>query len=144
MPLGGVIWEESSKAVAQKIKDVTEKGISEEVSYVGEIQGNGRLKGKKARVIGNGDYLERLKGDITTGTACGVLMFEDGAIVPYKAVGIGKLVRNSPVGLIKLLSLLWVVDPPPEFDWMRNTLILWDAVTDPKTHTVKATAYEWT
>jgi hypothetical protein len=46
--------------------------------------------------------------------------------------------------LVKLVSLLWVVDPPPELDWMRDTLILWDAVTDPKTQTVEATAYEWT
>jgi hypothetical protein len=39
--------------------------------------------------------------------------------------------------------LLYFPDPPPSLEWMRTTLILWEAVTDPVSQTITATAYEW-
>lgn len=143
MPLGEKLWEEKSKAVGRRIKDVSEKGVSEEVSFVGSIKGFGRLEGMEARVIGTDDYWEKLTEGVITGTANGVMRFESGEIVPFKTVGLGKLVRRSPLGIEKLLSLIYFVDPPPDFAWMRSTLVVWEAVTDPKSETVTATAYEW-
>lgn len=143
MPLGQKIWDEKSEAVGKRILDCSEKGIHVEISFSGEIKGRGRLDGCNGRIMGTDDFWEKLTGaDVTTGTACGVLALAD-EFVAFKAFGIGKLVKKSPVGLEKLLSLLWVVDPPPPFSWMRNTLILWEADTDPKTRTVTAAAYEW-
>jgi hypothetical protein len=94
-------------------------------------------------MMGTDDYWEKLTGEVITGTACGVLALQD-EFVPFKAVGIGKLVRRSPLGVESLLSLIYFVDPPESLSWMRNTLVLWEAMTDPKTHSVTATAYEWT
>jgi hypothetical protein len=142
MPLGKKLWEEKSKAVGRRIIDCSEKGIHAEVSFVGQIKGFGRLAGIEGKIVGTDDYWEKLTGDVITGTACGVLSLKD-EFIPFKAVGVGKLIKKSPLALEKLLSLLWVIDPPPTFSWMRNTLILWEAVTDPKTQTVTATAYEW-
>ena len=42
-----------------------------------------------------------------------------------------------------LLSLIWFPDPPPSLSWLTITIVLWEAVVDPKTQTIKATAYEW-
>ena len=144
MPLGDKLWEEKSKAVGRKIADVSERGIHEELSYVGEITGYGRMKGLTGRVVGTDDYWEKLSEDIISGTASGVLTLSSGEIVGFKAVGIGKMVRKSPLSIEKLLSLIRFVDPPPSLAWMRSTLIVWEAMTDPKSQTLTATAYEWT
>lgn len=143
MPLGQKLWEEKSEAVGKRFLDCSDKGIHVEVSFVGQLTGHGRLDGINGRIMGTDDFWEKLTGEsITTGTACGVLALED-EFIAFKAFGIGKLVKRSPIGLEKLLSLLWVIDPPPPFSWMGNTLILWEADTDPETQTVTATAYEW-
>jgi len=143
MPLGEKLWEEKSKAVGRRFLDVAEKAVHEEVSFVGEIKGFGKLKGVEGRVSGTDDYWEKLTGDVIHGTACGVMRLRED-IIPFKAVGIGKMVRQSPLAIEKLLSLIYFVDPPPDFSWMRTTLVLWEAVTDPKSQTITATAYEWT
>ena len=144
MALGAKLWDEESKATGRRIKDASEKGVSEEVSFVGEIKGVGRLDGMVATVVGTCDFLEKLRGGMTTGDVCGVLTFRDGESVPFKAVGLGKVVKHSPGIVEKLLSLIYVIDPPPTFSWMGDTLILWEGDIDLKAQTVTATAYEWT
>lgn len=142
MPLGQKLWDETSKAVSKRFLDCSDRGIHAEISFVGEVKGCGRLAGIQGRIVGTDDFWERLTGEVSTGSACGVLALKD-EFIAFKALGLGKLVKRSPVGLEKLLSLLWVVDPPPEFSWMRSTLILWEAMTDPKSQTVTAAAFEW-
>jgi hypothetical protein len=142
MPAGQKLWEETTKAVGKRFLDCSDKGVHAEVSFVGQIKGHGRLAGIDGKIVGTDDYWEKLTGEVITGTACGVLQLKD-EFISFKTVGIGKLVKKSPLGIEKLLSLLWVIDPPPAFSWMGNTLILWEAVTDPKTQTVTATCYEW-
>jgi hypothetical protein len=142
MPLGEKLWEETSKSVGRRILDCGDKGVHAETSFIGHIKGFGRLAGIDGKIMGTDDYWEKLNGDITNGTACGVLRLQN-EYIPFKACGLAKLVKRSPLGIETILSLLWVIDPPQEFSWMRNTLILWEAVTDPDSQTVKATAYEW-
>jgi hypothetical protein len=48
MPRGQLLWKEESRAVARRIKDVSEKGVSEEVQFVGQIKGFGRMEGTEA------------------------------------------------------------------------------------------------
>jgi hypothetical protein len=64
-------------------------------------------------------------------------------IVGFKAYGLGKLVKRSPARPQDLLSLIWFPDPPPNLSWLRTTIVLWEAVVDEKSQTIKATAYEW-
>src|SRR6266536_2653490 len=130
MPLGDKLWEETSKAVGRRILEVSDQGVHEEVSFVGEIKGFGRLNGARGRIVGTDDYVEKLTEDIISGTAAGVLRMEDGEIIPFKTVGVGKLVRKSPLGIEKLLSLLSFINPPPNYAWMRSTIVVWEAETD--------------
>jgi hypothetical protein len=147
MPIGDKLWEETSKAVGRRINDVSEKGVHEEVSFVGEITGFGRLKGMKGRIVGTDNYWEKITGEnVIYGNANGILTLQgknEGEIVGFKAVGLGKLVKRSPLKPEDLLSLIWFPDPPPEFPWMRSTIVIWEAVVDPKKQTITATAYEW-
>jgi hypothetical protein len=146
MPLGEKLWEETSIAGGARIKDVSEKGVSQEISFAGQCTWFGRLEGRVAKVVGTDDFWEKATGDVMTGTARGVMTFQDGEyeIVPFKAIGIGKAKRTSPGKQMNLVSLIYFVDPPPSLSWMRSTLVLWEAVTDPDSQTVKAMAYEWT
>jgi hypothetical protein len=141
----GKALEETSKASGRRIKDCSDKGVSEEVSFAGQCRFSGRLEGRAARIVGTDDYLEKLNGDVMSGTACGVMTFQDGEyeVVPFKAIGLGRLERHSPLGIEQLVSLIYFVDPPESLSWMRATIVLWEAVTDPKSQTIKATAYEW-
>jgi hypothetical protein len=142
MSLGKKLWEVKSRRAGKRILDCSEKGIHVEANFVGEIKGHGRLAGIDGKIVGTDDYWEKLTGEIVTGTVSGVLSLKD-EFVPFKGFGLGKLVKKSPLGIEKLLVLLWVIDPPQAFSWMRNTPILWEAVTDPETQTSTATAYEW-
>jgi len=146
MPIGQKLWEETTKAVVRKVLDCRGNGVSAEIhaetTFVGHIKGLGRLDGIDGEIMGTDDYWEKLNGDITSGTACGILRLKD-EFIAFKSFGTAKLVKRSPTGVETILSLIWFIDPPPEFSWMRNTLILWEAITDPKTKTIKATAYEW-
>jgi hypothetical protein len=143
MAIGEKLWEEKSKAVGRRICDVTENGVHEEVTFVGEITGFGRLKGIKGRSVGTDNYWEKITGEnVINGTACGVLTLE-ADIVGFRALGLGKLVKRSPLKPEALVSLLWFPDPPPDLGWMRSTIVIWEAVVDPKNQTLAATAYEW-
>lgn len=146
MPIGEKLWEETSKATGRRIGDCTDQGVAEEVSFAGQCRFSGRLEGRAARVVGTDDYLEKLNGDVMNGTARGVMTFQDGEyeVVPFKAVGLGRLERHSPLAIEQLVSLIYFVNPPESLSWMRTTIVLWEAVTDPKSQTIKATAYEWT
>src|SRR5436189_1746267 len=68
MPIGEKLWEETSKASGRRIRDCSEKGVSEEVSFAGQCRFSGRLEGRTARVAGTDDYLEKLNGDVMNGT----------------------------------------------------------------------------
>jgi hypothetical protein len=142
MSLGKKLWEVKSQRTGKRFLDCSENGIHVEASFVGQITGHGRLDGIEGKIIGTDDYWEKLTGEVVTGTVNGVLSLKD-EFVPFKGFGLGKLVKKSPLGMEKLLVLIWVINPPEAFSWMRNTLILWEAVTDPKTQTSTATAYEW-
>ena len=101
MPIGDKLWEETSKAVGRRINDVSERGVHEEVSFVGEITGFGRLKGMKGRIVGTDNYWEKITGEnVIYGNANGVLTLQgkkEGEIVGFKAVGLGT--RSSSVPL---------------------------------------------
>jgi hypothetical protein len=142
MPLGQKIWEQRSRAVGRRILDVTERGIHEEVSWVGEVSGFGLIEGVEGRIVGTDNYIEKTTGEIISGSACGVLTFQD-HIVGFKALGLARMVKHSPLAIENLLSLIYFVDPPPDLGWMRNTLIVWEAITDPKVQSVLAQAHEW-
>jgi hypothetical protein len=147
MPIGDKLWEETSKAVGRRINDVSERGIHEEISFAGQITGFGRLKGMKGRIVGTDNYWEKITGEnVIHGNANGVLTLQgekEGEIVGFKAVGLGKLVKHSPLRPEDLLSLIWFPDPPPELSWMKSVIVIWEAVVDPKNQTITATAYEW-
>lgn len=147
MPFGDKLWEETSKAAGRRILDVSDRGVHEEVSFIGEITGFGRLKGMTGRIVGTDNYWERITGEnVIFGDANGLLTLQgkdEGALVGFKAVGLGKLVKRSPAKPSDLLSLIWFPDPPPEFPWMRNLIVIWEAAVDPKKLTITATAHEW-
>jgi hypothetical protein len=143
MAIGEKLWEEKSKAVGRRICDVNENGVHEEVTFVGEINGFGRLKGIVGRTVGTDNYWEKITGDnVLNGSACGVLTL-GAEMVGFKAIGLGKLVKHSPLKPEALVSLIWFPDPPPDLNWMITTIVIWEAVVDPKNQTVTATAYEW-
>jgi hypothetical protein len=143
MPRGQLLWEEESRAVGRRIKDVSENGVSEEVQFVGQIKGFGRMEGTEARIAGTDDYWMKPSGGIITGSASGVMTFQDGEIATFKAIGLGKSIKQSPLLTEQLVSLIYFVDPHPNHSWMRDNFILWEAETDPKSQTIKAWAYEW-
>jgi hypothetical protein len=142
MPLGEKLWEETSKAVGKKIMDVSEKGIQEEVNFVSDIRGFGRLQGMEGKIVGTDEHTGKLREGVISGTASGVLTLGD-EMVSYKAVGLGKLVKKSPLGASKLVSLLDFIDPPPNLSWMSDMLVIWEAEVDTENQLIKATAYEW-
>jgi hypothetical protein len=132
MAIGQKLWEERSKAVGRRICDVSEKGVHEEVTFMGEIRGFGRLEGVVGRTVGTDNYWEKINGEnIINGTACGVLTLGEGVLVGFKALGLGKLVKRSPLRPEALVSLIWFPDPPPELGWMTTTIVIWEAVVDP-------------
>lgn len=144
MPIGAKLWEGTSKAVGRRINDVSDRGVHEEVSFVGQIKGFGRLKGMQGRIVGTDNYWEKISGEnVTNGNACGVLTLQGGKrgeIVGFKALGLGKLVRRSPLRPEDLLSLIWFPDPPPTLPWMNSTIVIWEAVVNPAEQTITATA----
>lgn len=143
MPIGEKLWEEKSKAIGRRINDVSERGVHEEVSFVGEIKGFGRLKNVAGRIVGTDNYWEKITGEnVIHGTANGVLTLGT-EMVGFKAVGLGKLVKHSPLRPEALVSLIWFPDPPPSLPWTNSTIVIWEAVVDPKTQTISANAYEW-
>jgi hypothetical protein len=143
MPLGEKLWEETSKAIGRRINDVSEKGVHEEVSFHGEIRGFGRLKGVVGRTVGTDNYWEKITCEnVINGTANGVLTLGTD-MVGFKAYGLGKLVKHSPLRPESLVSLIWFPDPPPSLAWMTTTIVIWEALVDPKNQTITATAYEW-
>jgi hypothetical protein len=64
-------------------------------------------------------------------------------LVGFKALGLGKLIKRSPLRPEDLVSLIWFPDPPPEFGWMRTTIVIWEAVVNPEKQMITASAYEW-
>lgn len=143
MPIGPKLWEEKSKAIGRRINDVSERGVHEEVSFMGEIKGFGRLQDIVGRVVGTDNYWEKITGEnVIHGTANGVLTLGT-EMVGFKAVGLGKLVKHSPLRPEALVSLIWFPDPPPNLPWTNSTIVIWEAVVDPKTQTITANAYEW-
>ena len=143
MPIGQKLWEEKSKAVGRRICDVSENGVHEEVTFVGELKGFGRLQGVLGRTVGTDNYWEKIRTEnVLNGTACGVLTL-GAEMVGFRALGLGKLVKRSPLKPEALLSLLWFPDPPPDLSWMTTTIVIWEGIVDPKNQTVTATAYEW-
>jgi hypothetical protein len=143
MAIGQKLWEEVSKAVGRRICDVSECGVHEEVTFVGQITGFGRLQGISGRTVGTDNYWEKITGEnVINGTACGVLTLGT-ELVGFKALGLGKLIKRSPLRPEDLVSLIWFPDPPPSLDWMRTTIVIWEAVVDPEKQTISATAYEW-
>src|SRR3712207_1689772 len=125
MPRGQLLWEEESSAVARRIKDVSEKGLSEEVLFVGQKKGFGRMEGTEARIAGTDDYSAQPSGGIITGSAHGVMTFQDGEIATFKAIGLGKPIRQSPLQTEQLVSLIYFIDPHPNHSWMLEYIILW-------------------
>jgi hypothetical protein len=144
MPLGTKLWEESSRATHVRYVDASKKGLRAEVSFAGEVKGYGRLEGVSGRIVGTDDFWEKLSEEgILNGSARGALQLSDGEILPYRAVGMAKVVRRSPGLPVRILSLIQVINPPEKLSWMRNTLIVWEADVDPKNQSITATAYEW-
>src|SRR5262249_38132154 len=77
MPFGEKLWEEISKAASRRIHDVSERGVHEEVSFVGEITGLGRLKGLKGRIVGTDNYWEKItEENVIHGNANGLLTLQ--------------------------------------------------------------------
>ena len=144
MPLGEKLWEETSRTVGQRIT-ASEKGIQEEISFVGKITGFGRLQGTEGRIIGTEIHTGKLSEGVMSGTASGVLALGD-EFVPFKACGLARLVKRSPLRAERLVCLFHFLDAPTaptDYSWMLNTIVIWEAVTDPEDHTSTATAYEW-
>ncbi len=79
-----------AKLSGKRFLDCSDKGIHAEVSFVGEIQGSGRLAGIDGRIVGTDDFWEKLTGEVATGTACGVFALRD-EFIAFKAVGLGSL-----------------------------------------------------
>jgi len=143
MAIGAKLWDEVSKAAGRRICDVTGDAIQEEVTFVGQITGCGRLEGITGRTVGTDHYWERINCEnVLNGTANGVLTLGN-ELIGFKAVGLGKLIKRSPLRPEDLVSLIWFPDPPPAFEWMRTTIVIWEAVVDPARQTVNASAYEW-
>jgi hypothetical protein len=142
VPLGEKLWEEKSRSLGTRITDVSERGIQEEVSFSGEVRGFGRLEGITGRIVGTDEHSGRLSEGVISGTAVGALTLGDD-MMAFRAVGLGKLTKKSPLGAEMLVSLIHFPDPPPNLSWMRTTLIIWEAVVDAKNQTITATAYEW-
>jgi hypothetical protein len=144
MPLGEKLWEETSKATGIRYLDASEKGLHCEVSFAGEIRGSGRMEGIQGRLVGTDNFWENLSEEgILTGTAYGALHLQSGEIIPFRAVGLGKVIKRSPGAAANLVSLIHFINPPAHLSWMKNTPIVWDAVVDPQNQAITATAYEW-
>jgi hypothetical protein len=81
--------------------------------------------------------------DIIPGTARGLITFHSGELVAFRACGLAKPVKHSPKAPSIIISLLQLIDPPPELSWMTETLVFWEGVVDERTFAVTATAHEW-
>jgi hypothetical protein len=145
MPYGSKLWEETSRALGRRIREVDDRGrIHEEVSWRGQIRGFGRLDGHTGSTVGTDDYWETVTGEnIIEGSAHGVLNFGEGRMVGFRAHGRGKFVHHSPLAFEDLVLLISFPDPPAELAWMKTTVVVWEARVDPRNQTIEATAYEW-
>src|SRR4051812_30380055 len=77
-------------------------GIQEEVRYSGEIRGFGRLadqagESQTGRTLGTNEYVGRLSEGIMSGTVNGTMVLGS-ETVSFKASGLAKMVKRSPVG----------------------------------------------
>ena len=145
MPLGEKLWEQTTRPTGQKVT-ASEKGIQEEITFIGEIKGFGRLQGIDGRIIGTNEISAgKASQGITTGTASGVLALGD-EFVSFEAQGLARFVKQSPRRAERVVCLFRFMDAPTaptDFSWMLNVIVLWEADTDPARHIVTATAYEW-
>jgi len=142
MPLGEKLWEEKSKSVGTRIVEISEKGIREQVSFVGEIRGLGKLAGKEGKTVGTNEHLRKLTEGVITGTAQGVLTLGN-ENVSFTAVGLGKLMKKPLLSASKIVVLIQFIDFPPTLSWMNHTLVIWEGDIDAKNQLITATAYEW-
>jgi len=144
MPLGAMLWEDQTKTIVRRTKGVSEEGILAEVDFVGECKGTGRLAGMVARFQGTDTYKWKPTADIViSGTSDNQLTFQGGEIVLFKAVGIANQINFPSTEALNVLSLFNFVDPHPDFAWLKNTLVLWEAHVDLRTQTATGWAYEW-
>jgi hypothetical protein len=144
MPLGAMLWEDQTKTIVRRTKDVSETGILAEVDFVGEARGSGRLAGMVARFQGTDTYKWNPAADVViSGTSENQLTFQNGEIVLFKAVGIANQINFPSTEALNVLSLFNFVDPHPNFAWLKNTLVLWEAYVDLRTQTATGWAYEW-
>ena len=74
MGIGQKLWEETSRAVGRRICDVSEQGVHEEISFVGQLTGFGRWHGTTGRIVGTDNYRMKIKEEnVIEGSAQGVL-----------------------------------------------------------------------
>ena len=135
-----------TKTIVRRIIDVSDKGISAEVDFAGEITGSGRLAGMGAKFEGTDFYVWKpapATAQLITGTAQSELAFRSSEIVLFKAVGLGNQTSYSPPMTLSVVSLLSFVEPPESFSWMRITPVIWEAVVDLESQTSTGTAWEW-
>ena len=144
MPLGPLLWEDTTKTVTRRIPDVADRGILAEVDFVGECKGAGRMAGMVARFTGTDRYWwDPAVNEVITGTAQSQLTFQSGEIVLFKATGIGNQVSFPSNAALNVISLFNFIKPPNNLAWLRSTLVLWEAYVDLKTQTSIGWAYEW-
>ena len=144
MPLGAMLWEDKTKTVVRRTKEVSETGILAEVDFVGEVKGSGRLAGMVARFQGTDTYKWKTTADIViSGTSENQLTFQSGEIVLFKAVGIANQINFPSTEALNVLSLFNFIDPHPKFAFLKNMLVLWEAYVDLRTQTSTGWAYEW-
>jgi hypothetical protein len=145
MPVGAMLWEDTTKTTTRRVKNIDEEGIMAEVDFVGECKGSGRMAGMVARFEGTDIYRWKpTVNEVITGTAQSQLTLQSGEILLFKAVGIANQVSFPSNAALNVISLFNFIDPPDKFAWLRKTLVLWEAYVDLKTQTSVGWAYEWT
>jgi hypothetical protein len=118
MPLGEKVTEEKAKTTGMSIKSIGPEGTTIEFNYVSQIKGFGRYP--NGRSIGT---LTMVEGPNThTSTGQGMIITEDGEMLPWHAVGIGKRVASKTKGI----ALVTISTRSEKYTWMNDSLYIVD------------------
>ena len=135
MALGEKVAEEKGKITGMSIKSIGPEGATIEFSMVSQIKGFGRTPNGR-----NMGTMTAVEGPNTsTSTGQGMVVTEDGEMLPWHALGVSKMVGGKSKGI----TLVTFSTRSQKYAWMNDVLLVVATEGSADFSEFSTTGYEW-
>ncbi len=135
MPLGEKVSEEKGKTTGMSIKSIGPEGTTIEFNIVSQIKGFGRVP--NGRNMGTMTVLQGPNTSNSTGQ--GMIVTEDGEMLPWHASGVSKRVGNK----FKGITLVTFSTRSEKYAWVNDSLLVLDGEVSADLSEFSDTGYEY-